>query len=61
MHFDIHGKIGFLYFSDTESDGIKLVLGHIIGEFLEKFEVLFVVLNACEFARACPGINTNIT
>ncbi|PMD39596.1 hypothetical protein L207DRAFT_529559 [Hyaloscypha variabilis F] len=50
VHFDMHGKIGtrkgkkygFLYFSDPESDCTKLVLGHIIGEVLEKFEVPFV-------------------
>ena len=70
VHFDMHGKIGtrkgklnkygFLYFSDPASDGTTLVPGHFVGKVLEKFEVPFAVLNACESARACLGDGANV-
>ncbi|CZR50175.1 uncharacterized protein PAC_00047 [Phialocephala subalpina] len=70
VHFDMHGEIrtrkgrlnkyGFLSFSDPNSDGTTLVPGHSVGKILEKFEVPFAVLNACESARACLGDDANV-
>jgi hypothetical protein len=70
VHFDMHGSIGtrkgklnnygFLHFSHPESDSTTPVPGHVVGKVLEQFEVPFVVLNACESARACLGDDANI-
>ena len=70
VHFDMHGGIGtrkgnlnqygFLYFSKPESDGTTAVPGHIVGKVLERFEVPFAVLNACESATACLGDSANV-
>lgn len=70
VHFDMHGTIGtrkgklnsygFLRFNNPASDGTISVPGKLVGKILEKFEVPFAVLNACESARACLGDDANI-
>ncbi|KAN0095965.1 hypothetical protein V8E51_014770 [Hyaloscypha variabilis] len=60
VHFDMHGSIGTRKGKLNNYDSTTPVPGHVVGKVLEQFEVPFVVLNACESARACLGDDANI-
>ncbi|KAJ5464572.1 uncharacterized protein N7458_000258 [Penicillium daleae] len=72
VHFDLHGKIGarsgalekkkyaFLYFSHPSEGRTKPERVQKIAAILQRYQVPFVVLNACESARAGMGDDANI-
>ncbi|KAJ5722281.1 hypothetical protein N7488_000316 [Penicillium malachiteum] len=72
VHFDLHGKIGarsgalekkkvaFLYFAHPREERTKPERVQKIAAVLQRYQVPFVVLNACESARAGLGDDANI-
>jgi len=73
VHFDMHGKVGsrregsrrepkaaYLRFCDPESDGTISVDARVVGKILRRHNVLMVILNACESAKANSGDDSNI-
>jgi hypothetical protein len=73
IHFDLHGKVsnrntrngktlkyGFLAFCDENSDKTKNVAAHKVIKVIKRYDVPFVVLNACESGKANCGDDANI-
>ncbi|KUL83255.1 hypothetical protein ZTR_10450 [Talaromyces verruculosus] len=71
VHFDLHGSIktiktmggkkyGFLCFSKKDSTETTPVLASSVARVLKEYEISFVILNACDSARAYSGDLANI-
>lgn len=68
VHFDLHGmvrtfndtKVGFLCFSRERSGKTRPILASTVASVLREYEIPFVILNACDSARANSGDDANV-
>ncbi|KAF1810199.1 hypothetical protein P152DRAFT_516082 [Eremomyces bilateralis CBS 781.70] len=70
VHFDLHGRVGtrigkaskfgILYFSHPELECTTPIAAHMVARTLSQYKIPYVVLNACESARANCGDDGNI-